>query len=198
MTLIALIRHGPTEWNETGLVQGRSDIPLSENGRGKVGSWSIPVEIAEFDWVSSPLIRAMETAQILTGRSEPTDDRLVEMNWSEWEGMTLPDLRSRLGNLMTAWEADGLDFRAPDGESPREVQARLRPFLAERAAAGRDTVVVCHKGVIRALYAMAVSWDMTDKAPEKLHDDCTHLFALTSDGTPTPHRLNLPLVEKDE
>ena len=197
MTLIALMRHGPTEWNETGLVQGRSDIPLSKNGRWKVGSWSVPVEIAEFDWVSSPLIRAMETAQILTGRSEPTDYRLVEMNWSEWEGMALPDLRSRLGNLMTAWEADGLDFRAPDGESPREVQARLRPFLAERAAAGRDTVVVCHKGVIRALYAMAVSWDMTDKAPDKLHDDCTHLFSLAADGMPTPHRLNLSLVEKD-
>lgn len=198
MTLIALIRHGPTEWNETGIVQGRSDIPLSDKGRAKVGAWNVPDVLTGFDWVSSPLSRAMETARILTGRPEPTDARLVEMDWSEWEGMTLPDLRARLGNLMTAWEADGLDFQAPGGESPRAVQARLRPFLAERAAAGRNTVVVCHKGVIRALYAMAVSWDMTDKAPEKLHDDCTHLFALTPDGSPTPHRLNLPLVAKDE
>ncbi len=198
MTLIALIRHGPTEWNETGIVQGRSDIPLSETGRAKIASYTPPNEIAGFDWVSSPLTRAMETAEILTGRTEPTDARLVEMDWSEWEGMTLPDLRARLGNLMTAWEADGLDFRAPGGESPRDVQDRLRPFLAERAAAGRNTVVVCHKGVIRAFYALAVSWDMTDKAPDKLRDDCAHLFKLAPDGLPAPHRLNVPLVDRDE
>jgi len=198
MTVIALFRHGPTEWNETGIVQGRSDIPLSENGRIKVGSWIVPANVANFDWVSSPLSRAMETAQILTGRTEPTDDRLVEMDWSEWEGMSLPDLRARLGNLMMAWEADGLDFCAPSGESPREVQQRLRPFLAERAALRRNTAVVCHKGVIRALYAMSVSWDMTDKAPDKLHDDCAHLFVLSPDGSPTPHRLNLSLIEKEE
>lgn len=198
MTLIALVRHGPTEWNETGIVQGRSDIPLSETGRAKVASWTMPAEIAGFDWVSSPLVRAVETAKILSGQAAPTDERLVEMDWSEWEGMTLPDLRARLGNLMTAWEAEGLDFRAPAGESPRDVQARLQPFLIERAAAKRNTVVVCHKGVIRALYALAVSWDMTDKAPEKLHDDCTHLFALSDDGAPTPHRLNVPLIERKE
>ena len=196
MTLIALIRHGPTEWNETGVVQGRSDVPLSETGRAKVARWQQPMEITGFEWVSSPLRRAVETAEILSGATPPTDDRLVEMDWSEWEGMTLPDLRARLGNLMEAWEADGLDFRAPGGESPREVQARLRPFLAERATAGRETVVVCHKGVIRALYALAVSWDMTDKAPDKLRDDCAHLFQLTPEGAPIPHRLNLPLVPK--
>lgn len=171
---------------------------MSETGRAKVASWTRPDEIAGFDWVSSPLRRAMETAEILTGRAEPTDARLVEMDWSEWEGMTLPDLRARLGNLMKAWEADGLDFRAPGGESPREVQDRLRPFLAERAAAGRETAVVCHKGVIRALYALSVSWDMTDKAPDKLDDDCTHLFELAPDGTPTPYRLNVPLTAKNE
>ncbi len=194
MTLLALVRHGPTEWNETGVVQGRSDIPLSDSGRKLVSSWKQPPEIEGFDWVSSPLLRAVETAKILSGRQAPTDERLVEMDWSEWEGMSLPDLRAQLGNLMKAWEAKGLDFRAPGGESPRDVQNRLRPFLAERAAGGQETVVVCHKGVIRALYALAVSWDMTDKAPEKLNDDCTHLFELSSDGLPRPYRLNVPLA----
>jgi broad specificity phosphatase PhoE len=198
MTLLALIRHGPTEWNETGVVQGRSDIPLSDAGRTLVAGWKQPVEIDGFDWVSSPLKRAVETARILSGRTASTDERLVEMDWSEWEGMRLPDLRAQLGNLMKAWEAKGLDFRAPGGESPRDVQDRLRPFLAERAASGKATVVVCHKGVIRALYALSVSWDMTNRAPEKLHDDCTHLFELASNGLPRPYQLNVPLTEKDE
>ena len=120
------------------------------------------------------------------------------MDWSAWEGMKLPDLRAQLGNLMKAWEAEGLDFRAPGGESPRDVQDRLRPFLAERAAVGTPTVVVCHKGVIRALYAMAVSWDMTDKPPEKLQDNCTHVFRLEPDGSPQPHQLNLPMTTTEE
>lgn len=198
MTLLALIRHGPTEWNETGIVQGRSDIPLSETGRATVSTWKQPPDIEGFDWVSSPLRRAVETAQILAGRTADTDERLVEMDWSEWEGMNLPDLRAQLGNLMEAWEAKGLDFRAPGGESPREVQDRLRPFLAERAAARTETVAVCHKGVIRALYALSVSWDMTDKAPDKLHDNCAHLFELAADGAPRPYRLNVPLTDRGE
>lgn len=197
MTLIALVRHGPTEWNETGIVQGRSDIPLSDAGRAKVAAWRQPDDISGFEWISSPLTRAVETARIMTGRTVPTDERLVEMDWSEWEGMNLPDLRAQLGNLMKAWEAKGLDFRAPGGESPREVQDRLQPFLAERAAAGRNTVAVCHKGVIRAMYALSVSWDMTDKAPEKLQDDCTHLFELAADGAPRPYRFNISLLPDD-
>ena len=72
MTLLALIRHGPTEWNESGIVQGRSDIPLSEAGRALVSSWQQPAELSGFDWVSSPLQRAMETAAILSGKSAPT------------------------------------------------------------------------------------------------------------------------------
>lgn len=191
-----MIRHGPTEWNETGIVQGRSDIPLSAAGRTLVGSWRPPADLNGFAWISSPLCRAVETATILSGHASVTDPRLVEMDWAEWEGMNLPDLRLRLGDLMQAWEAKGLDFRAPGGESPRDVQARLHPLLAARAKLGDATVAVCHKGVIRALYALAVSWDMTNKPPDKLRDDCAHLFTLAPDGTPSPHRLNLPLTAK--
>ena len=170
MTLLVLIRHGPTEWNESGLVQGRSDIALSAAGRAEVENWRVPDDFAAFDWVSSPLVRARETAEMLRGAPVPTDARLVEMDWAAWEGRTLGDLRAEIGNLMTAWEARGLDFRAPGGESPREVQARVRPFLAERALAGRPTVAVCHRGVIRAVYALATGWDMTSKAPRRLAD----------------------------
>ncbi len=194
MTLLALIRHGPTEWNENGLVQGRSDIPLSDRGRAKVTQWRLPDMLAGFDWVASPLSRAQETARILSGGPVPGDDRLVEMDWAVWEGRTLPDLRAELGDLMTAWEAKGLDFRAPGGESPREVQARLRPFLAERAAADRPTVAVCHRGVIRAVYALAIDWDMTHKPPRRLADSTVQLFRLGEDGMPSVHALDLPLT----
>jgi broad specificity phosphatase PhoE len=193
MTMLALVRHGPTEWNEGRLVQGRSDIALSAAGRAEVETWRLPPDFASFDWVASPLRRARETAEILYGAPVPTDERLVEMDWADWEGRRLEDLRAEIGNLMTAWEARGLDFRAPGGESPREVQARLRPFLAERARAKRPTVAVCHRGVIRAVYALAIAWDMTSKAPRRLADGCAQIFTLAEDGMPSVHTLDRPL-----
>ena len=195
MTILALVRHGLTSWNENKLVQGRSDIPLSKKGRMQVGSWHVPDGIKDFSIISSPLIRAKETAKILFGKSIPTDDRLVEMNWSEWEGKSLNELRAKLGNLMEAWEAEGLDFRAPGGESPREVQQRLKPFMRETAKTKKNTLAVCHKGVIRAVYALSINWDMTNKPPQKLKDDCVHLFELAKDGTPSVHQLDLPMVQ---
>ncbi|MEE2932750.1 MAG: histidine phosphatase family protein [Pseudomonadota bacterium] len=195
MTILALVRHGLTSWNENKLVQGRSDIPLSKKGRMQVGNWRVPDEVKDFFIVSSPLIRAKETARALFGKSIPTDDRLVEMNWSEWEGRSLNELRSELGNLMEAWEAKGLDFRAPGGESPREVQQRLKPFMRERAKTKKNTLAVCHKGVIRAVYALSINWDMTSKPPQKLKDDCVHLFELAKDGTPSVQQLDLPMIQ---
>ncbi len=197
MTPLVLIRHGETDWNKQHLVQGSTDIPLSDEGRAEVRRWRVPSDFAPFDRVTSPMARARETAEILFGAPVPADDRLREMDWAAWEGRTLADLRAELGNLMTAWEARGLDFRAPGGESPREVQARVLPLLAERARAKTPTVAICHRGVIRAIYALAISWDMTSKAPRRLADACAHVFALAADGMPAVHELDVPLLEDD-
>lgn len=194
MTLLAVIRHGPTKWNAIGRVQGRTDVPLSETGRRTVRTWRVPAELAGFDWITSPLARAVETAEMLTGGPVPRDDRLIEMDWAEWETQSLESLRRELGDLMTAWEAKGLDFRAPDGESPRDVQRRVAPLLGEIVARGQPTVAVTHKGVIRALYALSTGWDMTGKPREKLYEACAHIFLLTAGGVPVISQVNIPLV----
>src|SRR3546814_16815565 len=79
-------------------------------------------------------------------------------------------------DLMAANEARGLDFRPPGGESPRDVQDRLRPLLAELADAGEDVVAVSHKGVLRALYALASGWDLRGKPATKLAAACAPAF----------------------
>ncbi len=193
MTYLALIRHGATEWNRKGLIQGHTDISLDDGGRAEVAGWTIPAELAGFHWISSPFERALETAEILSGVRPPTDARLGEMAWGDWEGRTLADLRAELGEEMAAREAKGLDFKAPGGESPREVQIRVQPLLAEIFAAGEDTVAVCHKGVIRAIYALAADWNMLGKPPEKLRNGCVQVFTLDETGHPSPHRLNLEM-----
>ena len=194
MTTLILIRHGPTEWNEIGRVQGHTDIPLSEAGRTRVKTWRVPAPLLDHQWIASPLLRARETAEILSGRTPALEPRIAEMHWGEWEGETLENLRARYGDAMVENEAKGLDFRAVGGESPRDVCARIAAFFAERARGGHDTVAVSHKGVIRAALALATGWDMTGKPPADLDWHCAHEFTLDVDGTIRPARFNIPLA----
>ncbi len=193
MTALALIRHGMTAWNSEGRMQGRRDVPLSEAGRAALAGLRPPPELDGFAWLSSPLVRAVETAELLSGQSPEVDPRLVEMDWGEWEGLTLDELRAAHPE-MAANEERGLDFQPPGGESPRQVQDRLKPLLAELAG-GPPRVVVSHKGVMRAIMALAFEWPFKGRAPAKLARHAAHLFTLEADGRPRPGRLNLPLSE---
>ncbi|MFZ5791367.1 MAG: histidine phosphatase family protein [Pseudomonadota bacterium] len=198
-TRLALLRHGPTAWSRDKRIQGLSDQLLDAEGRAEVSRWRLPPEFVAAVWVTSPLRRCCETALLLAGshrRREAiaVEPRLIEMDHGQWEGERLADLRARLGADMAAREARGLDYRAPGGESPREVQARLRPWLAEIGAAGGDVLAVTHKGIMRALYAQATGWDMIAKPPVKLRDAALHLFLVAADGSLALERLNLGLL----
>jgi probable phosphoglycerate mutase len=190
VTRLALIRHMPTAWNVAGRLQGREDLPLAAE---LVPDWLVPAELNGFRWLTSPLRRAVGTAHRL-GIADPTiEPRLAEMGWGEWEGETLAGLRAQLGTAMAVAEAAGLDFRPPGGESPREVQARVMPLLAETARSGLPTAAITHKGVIRAVLALATGWDMREKPPYRLSWSSAQLFRLDESGRPAIMRLNLPL-----
>jgi len=190
VTLLALIRHLPTAWNHSGLLQGRADIPPL--GYEQVPSWGVPSEFLYYRWLTSPLARCKATARRL-GMDAAIEPRLIEMDWGEWEGHMLADLRACLGDAMAAEEAKGLDFRPPGGESPRGVQARVKPLLAEIAASHRDTAAITHKGVIRAALALAAGWNMLGKPPHLLSWSAAHLFSLDPSGHPSVERLNISL-----
>jgi probable phosphoglycerate mutase len=197
MPVLHLLRHGPTEWTAARRLQGRSDVPLSTSGRRAVETWELPADAARGQWISSPLARAAETAAILRRRFRPDadlllDPRLVEMSFGEWEGQTLAELRSLHGPAMAALEGRGLDFRAPGGESPRDVQDRLRPWLDELATSDKDGLAITHKAVLRALYAFASGWDMRGKPPQRLLDNAVHQFELQR-GELRIRRLNIAL-----
>ncbi|HLI10218.1 MAG TPA: histidine phosphatase family protein [Alphaproteobacteria bacterium] len=194
MTALALIRHGATDWSEAGRLQGRADPPLSAAGLAQIAAWRPPPLLDGFTWMTSPLARARQTAEHLCGRAAAVEPALIEMAWGAWEGRTLDALRRELGPEMARNEARGLDFRPPGGESPREVQARLAPWLARLAGEGRSVAAVTHKGVIRAVLALATGWDFQAKPPARLDWSCAHLFTLTADGRPRISRLNLPLA----
>lgn len=193
---LVLIRHAPTPWNAARRLQGRSDIALDAAGRAVAAGWRPDPAWRHYRLLASPLARARETAALMfPGAAIEVEPRLIEMDFGAWEGKTLQDLRGAAGSDAAQRETLGLDFRAPEGESPREVQARIRPLLGELAAAGHPAIAVTHKAVLRAVYALATGWQMREKPPQKLRDACAHLFLLDAAGRPTVAHLNLPLAD---
>jgi broad specificity phosphatase PhoE len=193
MTLLALLRHGPTAWTREHRLQGRADLPLDAEGREAVRGWRLPADLGDLLWFSSPLKRCMDTATLLDLDAAVVPE-LVEMDWGRWEGRTIPELRADSAHAFDAMEERGLDLLPPGGESPRMVQKRLKPFLEEIAAVGIGTGAITHKGVIRALLALALDWDMREPEPVKLAWDAVHLFRAGPGGTLRVERLNQSLV----
>lgn len=157
-----LIRHGETDWNARRLLQGRRDIPLNEVGQGQAVvsgtclKWLLPVN-ASVDFIASPLSRTRQTMEIvrrqlgLDAADYRTDDRLIEINFGEWEGMDWQQIAERQPERFEARQADPLNFIPKDGENYPHVFERVGNLLK---ALQRDTVLVAHAGVLRSCLAL--------------------------------------------
>lgn len=192
MIRLFLLRHGPTAASREHRLQGRSDPPLDAAGRAEVLSWQLPEFARALRWYRSPLRRCAETAALLRLEATPAP-ALVEMDWGDWEGRRVQDLRAADAGFAVE-EARGLDLRPPGGESPRQVQHRLVALYAKLAIAGHDAGGISHKGVIRATLALATGWDMRGKPPVRLGWDRLQQFRVEKSGKLSLERENIPIV----
>jgi probable phosphoglycerate mutase len=191
MTIIALLRHGPTEWNALGKIQGFTDIPLSAEGISKMRGLKPPPPFHRVRVYASPLMRARQTAEAL-GLADPLlDRRLMEQNWGGWEGMSRAEILARDGEDAFLRAGVKLAFRPPGGESTAELHDRVAAFLKDVAARREDAVAVTHFGVLRAAYTLATGWDMATIMPADLDVAKVLVLELTEDGTPKLKTLNL-------
>lgn len=191
---LALLRHGPTDWNGQGRVQGSIDTPLSEEGKARMRALLPPAGFDEAVVYCSPKLRARQTAACLGLKTLHLDDRLAEQNWGDWEGLTRAEMLARDGD--DAFEragGRGLSFRPPHGESTGELHARLTAFFQAVAARGHDAIAVSHMGVLRAAYVLATVWEMSAPMPPELDLKAALILALAADGTPSLSQLNAPL-----
>lgn len=185
-----MIRHGRTDWNAALRIQGRTDVPLSAEGRLEQCGRAVPADFAGAPAFVSPLRRARQTAELLDLTGAAVEPRLTEMDFGAWEGRTHAELRAEDPEGLSALEAKGLDMRPPGGETPREVGERLLGFLAELDA--DRAVLVTHKGVMRAALARAWGWDMTADPPEKIDWSAGQVLDFAAGGL-RPVTINLPL-----
>lgn len=162
MTRLALLRHGHTEWNRAGRIQGRSDIPLDDAARRDLSALCLPAPWDEATLWASPLLRAAETARLVADREPRCADALIEMDWGDWEGQRGRDLLDMPGSGFWHIEDWGWDYRPPGGESPAELWSRLEPWLTGLEG---DNVAVCHIGIMRVILARASGWGFSGPAP---------------------------------
>jgi probable phosphoglycerate mutase len=193
MINVLLIRHGPTDWNVKGRIQGHTDVSLSAHGRAQVSRWSVPTEFRQYLWFASPLTRAMETARLLGAPDARPEPRLMEMSWGRWEGRTWEEICAADAAAMAQLETRGLDFQPPEGESRRALTQRLRGWLSDVAARAMPVAAVTHRGVIHAALALATGWNMCGRPPHRLDWSSAHLFQLQADGRLFVGTLNVGL-----
>ncbi len=160
---IYYLRHGETDWNKTGRLQGTLDIPLNTLGReqavhaGRVLDRLIAYDGHDKDrlaFVASPLGRARTTMELVRGELNlpaagyGLDDRLREIGYGEWEGRTLAESETLDPELFARRQFDKWTVGAPGGETYASVQQRMRDWYDSLVA---DTVAVAHGGTARAL-----------------------------------------------
>jgi broad specificity phosphatase PhoE len=159
------LRHGETDWNVAGRLQGRRDIPLNARGLGQaVHCGDILRDLfarhgrdpATLDYVSSPMGRATETMALArTALGLPADGfaiepRLAEISFGDWEGFTIRQLHERDPVHISQREHDKWHFLPPGGESYQMMSKRVGEWYA---GLERDTVAVAHGGTARGLIA---------------------------------------------
>ncbi len=162
---IYYIRHGETDWNVAGRLQGRHDVPLNARGRAQAAHCGDILRDlfartarspAELDYVSSPLGRARETMELarppigLAPDGYRVESRLAEISFGAWEGFTIAQLHTQDPQRIAAREHDKWHFVPPGGESYESVSGRMRDWCENLS---RDTVAVAHGGTARGLIA---------------------------------------------
>jgi 2,3-bisphosphoglycerate-dependent phosphoglycerate mutase len=156
-TRILLVRHGETDWNAAGRIQGHSDTPL--NAAGRLQARRAAQRLAREPiraLYSSDLARAFETATIIgapLGLTVVASPQLRERRYGEWEGLTSPEIQARYPEQFAIWRARSTDFVPPQGETRNELLTRA---LAELQTIARRhvremVVVVSHGGLCYVL-----------------------------------------------
>lgn len=183
--MIIFVRHGQTEINREGRLQGRLDPALTDLGRsqarraaaGLAGSGATRV-------FTSPLMRAADTAREIAavlGVEVETDDRLLELDYGDWDGRKFADVSP---GEWAQWRGD-VSFAPPGGESLESVTRRIGEFCGEQLGDERCVVAVSHVSPIKA----AVIWALGcgTEATWRMHLDVASVTRVGRRGDGPPY-----------
>lgn len=161
------MRHGETDSNNAGIALGRADVPLNATGLAQVQRLATALACEPLRAVyTSPLQRTRQTAEAIAdphGLKPAIDDRLIEMDVGEMDGLALADVRQRYPEFVAGWLGpEGHLEPMPGGESLAQVKDRAWPAILDLALTHADETisVVTHNFVILSVLATALGMDL--------------------------------------
>ena len=160
-TRVLAIRHGETDWNRNGRVQGQLDVPLNATGQWQVHRLALALADERIDAIySSDLARAQQTAMAVArgcGAAIETDPGLRERGFGVFEGMRYAEVSERWPELSARWRRRDPAFGAPGGETLTDFFDRSIAAVSRLALRhpGQTIAVVSHGGVMDCLYRAA-------------------------------------------
>lgn len=195
---VYLLRHGQTAWNaDNNRYCGRTDIPLTEKGLAQAAAVKDQLEGVHLDAVyASPLQRASKTAQIASGRAVTTDERLIEVDFGQWEYKTREEFVAENAGAWQSWDADPTNVKAGiSGETGSEIVKRVDDFFNEmyQRHAGQSILVAAHNGVNRLYMAYKLGMPLRNYRQIVQHNSAITFFTLDAKGVFTLEYLNTKL-----
>ncbi|PBB98504.1 histidine phosphatase family protein [Mesorhizobium sp. WSM3862] len=179
--LVYIARHGQTQWNAEGRLQGQADTDINELGREQATQngrrlADLIGNAANFDFVASPMRRTRETMELMRAAMglDPlayrTDPRLVELSFGDWQGFTFAELEKRVPGSTKSRRAAKWDFQPPGegAESYEMLLERIRPWFD---ALQRQTVCVTHGGVMRCFFRLVTGISKQEAASLEMPQD---------------------------
>jgi broad specificity phosphatase PhoE len=170
---LTLVRHGETDGQSSIRYYGRTDVALSPLGRAQMERVRAALAARRFAAVyTSTLSRASEAARIISKAASGTVLKPMtiagfdEIDFGEWEGLTVEEIRHRCPQLYAEWEAHrGGEFTYPGGESTRDFRERVVQALHEvlAQAPSGELLFVLHKGVIGCIVAELLGYDTAQR-----------------------------------
>ena len=184
MLNVYLLRHGETQWNADGNKYcGRTDIALTKKGISQAELVRDQLKHISFDAVySSPLQRALTTAQIASGRIDViTDERLIEVNFGNWEGKTREEFIAEDASLWKNWCDNPSQSKAGGtGETALEVVKRVNDFyesVLKKHPSG-NILSVGHNGINRLYLSYKLGMNLKDYRRIVQENSSITLFSL--------------------
>jgi phosphoserine phosphatase len=193
---IYLVRHGQTDFNLQGVVQGSGiDAPINENGKAQAKALFDAYKSVPFDQIyHTALIRTKQSVQLFIDQGIPTKalPELNEISWGDYEGTPMtPEEGEYYRHMLHQWQQGNLDYAIAGGESPNKVAERMRRGIQQILNGPGETILVCmHGRAMRIFLSLILNYDLRYMDQFEHHNLCLYLLEQIQDSTFVVRKFN--------
>lgn len=192
MTKLYLVRHGETEWNKSGRIQGKTDTELSDEGMKQAQQLAKRLVAEDINFVySSSLKRAFKTAEIIIENRKcgiVKSDQYHEICLGPWEGMTINDIIEKYGEHYRVYREDPANFKLPGAETFMDLSDRTYNAIKEIVSShkGSNILVVSHGTAIKAAIIKILGIDIINYNKFKIDNASISVIGFTDNSPDKP------------